>query len=226
MTNNVTGLSGSINTGALDGQGITGSTVQVIRNGLPINAFVTRQFLGFDKTTGLAQYTGDGDLLFYAGSPNPSTLLGFTTSVSYKKLTFTANMNGALGQLIYNNTLNNVINVGSINNGKNIALSVYENPVKESFANPVTASSRFLEKGDYFKLANATLAYNVGNIGKIFKGVSVYVTGQNLFVITGFTGFDPEVNVDKNVNGVPSVGIEYIPYPSARTVTFGVNFSL
>ena len=226
MTNNVSGLSGSINTGALDGQGITGSTVQVIRNGLPINAFVTRQFLGFDKTTGLAQYTGDGDLLFYAGSPNPSTLLGFTTSVSFKKLTFTANMNGALGQLIYNNTLNNVINVGSINNGKNIALSVYENPVKESFANPVTASSRFLEKGDYFKLANATLAYNVGNVGKIFKGVNVYVTGQNLLVFTGFTGFDPEVNVDKNVNGVPSVGIEYIPYPSARTVTFGVNFSL
>jgi len=215
-----------INTGALDGQGITGSTVQRIQDGYPINAFFTRRFLGFDKTTGLAQYEADGDLPFYIGSPNPKMLLGLTTTVGYKKLSFTANMNGAFGQLIYNNTLNNVINVGSINGGKNIALSVYENPVKESFANPVTASSRFLEKGDYLKLANATLSYNVGNVGKIFKGLNVYVTGQNLLVITKYTGFDPEVNVDKNVNGVPSVGIEYIPYPSARTVTFGVNFSL
>jgi iron complex outermembrane receptor protein len=60
----------------------------------------------------------------------------------------------------------------------------------------------------------------------MFKGLNVFVTGQNLFVITKFQGFDPEVNVDKNSNGVPSVGIEYIPYPTARTITFGVNFSL
>jgi iron complex outermembrane receptor protein len=66
----------------------------------------------------------------------------------------------------------------------------------------------------------------------------VYLNAQNLFVITKFTGFDPEVNVDKtnadynnngnpsNNNRVPSVGIEYTPYPSARTFTFGINFSL
>ena len=73
---------------------------------------------------------------------------------------------------------------------------------------------------------NATLSYSLGNVGKIFKGMNVYVTGQNLFVITDFTGFDPEVNTDKQVNGVPSVGIEYTPYPSARTFIFGLNFSL
>jgi TonB-dependent starch-binding outer membrane protein SusC len=135
-------------------------------------------------------------------------------------------MNGALGQVIYNNTLNNVINVGSINGGRNIAVSVYEDPVKESFSNPVTSSSRFIEKGDYLKLANATLSYNVGNLGRNLKNLNVFVTGQNLFVITKFSGFDPEVNVDKNSNGVPSVGIEYTPYPTARTITLGVNFSL
>ncbi len=226
IKNNVSGLAGSINTGALDGQGISGSTVQVIRSGLPINAFVTRDFLGFDKTTGLANYQKDGDVLYYKGSPNPETLLGISTTVRYKKLSLNAALNGAFGHLIYNNTLNNVINVGSINNGKNIALSVFQNPIKESFANPVTASSRFLEKGDYVKLTNATLSYSVGDIGKVFKGTNIYVTGQNLFVITNYSGFDPEVNVDKNVNGVPSVGIEYVPYPSARIVTFGINVSL
>lgn len=226
IKNNVSGLPSSINTGALDGQGISGSTVEVIRNNLPINSFVTRKFLGFDKASGLANYADGGDVLYYAGSPNPKTLVGFSTTLQYKKLSLTANMNGAFGQLIYNNTLNNVINVGSINNGKNIALSVFKDPIKESFANPVTASSRFLEKGDYLKLANATISYAVGNIGKTFRGVNVYVTGQNLLVITKYSGFDPEVNTDKGVNGVPSVGIEYIPYPSARTITFGVNISL
>ncbi|HZH97279.1 MAG TPA: SusC/RagA family TonB-linked outer membrane protein [Flavisolibacter sp.] len=226
ITNEVSGLSSSINTGSLDGQGISGTTVQVIRNGLPLNAFFTRRFLGIDKGTGLASYSDGGDLLYNVGNPNPNTLLGLSTTVRYKKLTLTANMNGAFGYQIYNNTLNNVINVGSINNGKNIAVSVFKDPIKESFANPVTASSRFLESGNYLKMTNATLSYALGNIGTSFRGISVYVTGQNLFVITKFTGFDPEVNVDKNINGVPSVAIEYIPYPSARTVTFGVNFSL
>lgn len=226
INNIVSGLSSSINTGALNGQGISGTTVQVIRNGLPINAFFTRQFLSIDKTGGLASYTDGGDVLYYVGNPNPKTLLGLSTTIRYKKLSFNASMNGAFGYKIYNNTLNNVINVGSINNGKNIAYSVFKDPIKESFANPVTASSRFLESGNYLKMTNATLSYGIGNIKNIFKGINVYVTGQNLFVITKFTGFDPEVNVDKNVNGVPSVAIEYIPYPSARTITFGVNFAL
>jgi iron complex outermembrane receptor protein len=134
-------------------------------------------------------------------------------------------MNGAFGQSIYNNTLNNVINVGSINGGRNIALSVFQDPVKESFANPVTSSSRFIEKGDYLKMSNATLSYTIGNLGNAVRGASIFVTGQNLFVITKFSGFDPEVNVDKSNNFVPSVGIEYQPYPTARTITFGVNFS-
>ena len=226
IQNVVKDLPASINTGSLNGQGISGSTVEVLRSGLPINAFVTRNFLGFDKSTGLATYEKDGDILFYAGSPNPKALIGMSTTVQYKKFSFTANFNGAFGHKIYNNTLNNVINVGSINNGKNIALSVYQDPIKESFANPVTASTRFLEKGNYVKLTNATISYAVGNIAKTFKGVNIYVTGQNLLVFTKYTGFDPEVNTDKNVRGIPSAGIEYVPYPSARTITFGLNVSL
>jgi TonB-dependent starch-binding outer membrane protein SusC len=223
IKNEVSGLPAPINTGGLHGQGISGTTVEVIKNGLPINAFFTRQFLGFDKATGLANYTDDGDVLYYVGNPNPKMTLGISTTVRFKKLSLIANMNGAFGHDIYNNTLNSVINVGSINNGKNIAVSVFKDPVKESFANPLTASSRFLEKGNYLKMANMTLSYAIGDIGKYVKGLNIYITGQNLFVLTDFTGFDPEVNVDKNLNGVPSTGIEYIPYPSARTFSFGIN---
>ena len=225
IKNSVTNLKSDITTGGLNGQGSSGATVEVLRNGLPINAFVTRRFTGFDKTSGTSIYP-DGDRTFFIGSPNPNALIGLNTTVNYKKLSLILNMNGAFGHLIYNETLNNVVNVGSINNGKNIALSVYKNPVQESFANPVTSSSRFLEKGDYLKLTNATISYAIGNIGKNFKGANLYITGQNLLVFTGYSGFDPEVNTDKNVNGVPSVGIEYLPYPSARTITIGINVSL
>ena len=222
VKNVVSAFSSSINTGALDGQGITGSTVEVIKNGLPINAFFTRQFLGLGKD-GFASYTDGGDVLYYVGNPNPKALLGISSTFRYKKLSLSANFNGAFGHKLYNNTLNSVINVGSISNGKNIALSILRDPVKESFANPLTASSRYLERGDYLKMTNATLSYNFGSFGKSIKGLSLYVTGQNLFVITKYSGFDPEVNTDKNVNGVPSTGIEYIPYPTSRTITFGIN---
>jgi TonB-linked SusC/RagA family outer membrane protein len=225
-TNKVDGLAAPIFTGELNGQGVSGTLVQTIQNGLPINAFFTRKFLGMDKATGLATYEDDGNTFFYVGNPNPKTVLGISTTLRYSKLSLTANLNGAFGQSIYNNTLNNTINVGNINGGRNIAVSVFKDPVKESFANPVTASSRFIEKGNYLKLANLSLNYALGNLGKTFKGANLFVTGQNLFVITDFSGFDPEVNVNKGANFVPSVGFEYQPYPSARTISFGLNFSL
>jgi iron complex outermembrane receptor protein len=97
---------------------------------------------------------------------------------------------------------------------------------KEALSNPITVSSRYLEKGNFMKMDNVTLSYKIGNIGKVIKGASVYLTGQNLFIITKYTGFDPEVNTDKNINGVTSLGIEYSPYPTARSILAGINFSL
>ncbi len=226
VSNTVSGLTFPILTGEINGQGISNTSVEVVQNGLPLYAYFTREYLGMDKATGFANYTDDGDRNYFVGNSLPKQLLGITTAVRYKMLTLTASANGAFGYKIYNNTLNSVINVGSINNGKNIAYSVFKDPVKEAFANPVKSSSRFLESGNYLKLASASLNYAFGKVGNIFNNASVYVTGQNLFVITKFTGFDPEVNVNKSLNGVPSSSIEYAPYPSARTITFGVNFSL
>jgi len=76
------------------------------------------------------------------------------------------------------------------------------------------------------KLGNATISYRVGNVGKFVKGLNVYLSGSNLFVISNYTGFDPEVNIDKNIGGIPSLGVDYIGYPTARSVTIGLNFSL
>jgi iron complex outermembrane receptor protein len=220
---------GAIETGGLSGQGISGATSQRLVSGQPINVYYLRQFEGIDKTTGQSKYklNPDGsEALEYSGSPNPKTVLGITTDVSYKKWMLAINMNGAYGHFLYNNTANSVLPVGNIIGGRNIAKSIIQGDAQESTSNPLAPSTRYLEKGNYLKMANATLSYRFGNIGKMFRNVIVSLTGQNLFIITKYTGFDPEVNVDKNVNGVPSLGIEYTPYPSARTVMLGVTFGL
>lgn len=226
IKNTVNGLDAPISTGALHGQGISGATVQQIANGQPINVFYTKQFLGINKTTGIADYADEGYVLYYLGNPNPKTILGISSSLSYKKWFFNLNFNGALGQELYNNTANTVLPIGNINGGRNIARELVKGDVQESLANFISPSSRYIENGSYVKLANATLQYNIGSIGRTFKNVFVYVSGQNLLVFTQFTGFDPEVNTDKQVGGVPSVGIEYTPYPSARSFQLGLNFNL
>ena len=186
---------------------------------------VTREYKGLDAQ-GFSMYTEDGFTYYYLGNPNPTTILGFNTNVRYKRISLTANFNGSLGQKIYNNTANSVLPLPNLGTGKNIQADLINSPIQESLANPIAASSRYIENGNYIKLANATIGYNIGNIGKNIKGLNIFVNGQNLFVITKYKGFDPEVNVDKSVNGVPSAGIEYVPYPTARTFNFGVNFSL
>jgi hypothetical protein len=116
--------------------------------------------------------------------------------------------------------------IANLGTGRNTETRLLNGSIQESLANPIAASSRYIEKGDYIKLANATISYNVGNLGNTIRGLNVFVNGQNLFTITKYKGFDPEVNVDKSRNGVPSLGIEYVSYPTARTFNFGVNFSL
>jgi TonB-dependent starch-binding outer membrane protein SusC len=219
---------GSIETGGLHGQGISGATSQRLVSGQPINVYYLRQFQGIDKSSGqsIIKLNPDGsDALDYSGSPNPKVVLGFTTDFTYKKWAAVINMNGAMGHYLYNNTLNSVIPIGNLGT-RNIAKSLIGGSVKENITNPISPSTRYLEKGDYMKLANASVSYRFGDIAKIFKGAVISLTAQNLFIITNFTGFDPEVNVDKNVNGVPSLGIEYIPYPTARTILLGITFSL
>ena len=109
-------------------------------------------------------------------------------------------------------------------NGKNVSAAAIGS--EEAINASVAATTRYLESGNYYKLRNATFSYAVGDIGKYIKNLNAFVSGTNIFVITDFTGFDPEVNIDKSNGGYPSRSIEYIPYPTPRIITFGLNFSL
>jgi iron complex outermembrane receptor protein len=53
----------------------------------------------------------------------------------------------------------------------------------------------------------------------------VFLSGQNLLLFTKYSGQDPEVNTNKQINGVPSFGVDYTAYPRAKTVTFGASIS-
>jgi iron complex outermembrane receptor protein len=214
------GKSPLILTGGLAGQGTSNAFSQAIANGQPINEYYLPIFSGFDKD-GIGIYSPTPE---YAGDPNPKAYLGFSSDLSYKKWTLNLGFHGSFGNYLYNNTLMSVLNISNIVGGRNFSAALVNSG--ESVANPISTSSRFMEKGDYVKLHNATLRYSFGNIGKSLKNFNVYISGNNLFVITKYKGFDPEVNVDHALNGVPSLGIDYIGFPTQRTILFGVNFSL
>ncbi len=235
LSNDVSGLPGFYETANLRGQGFSGVTGQHMVSGHPLNVWYLAKWRGIDESTGMSMYEAkDGHIgtdvdpasnKFYIHSPNPKTLLGITTNLSYKKFSLSANLNGAFGHYLFNNTYATVLGLSNLS-GKNISPRYFKPEWKESVSNSATPSDRYLEKADYVKLSNVTLSYNIGDIGKDFKNASVYVTGQNLHVFTNYKGFDPELNTDGSVDGIPSLGIEYIPYPSARTFLLGVRFSL
>ena len=235
LKNTVSGLPGFYETAALRGQGFSGVFGQRMVSGQPLNAWYLAKFAGLDPATGTSMYEGtDGTAStsvdpaqnkYYVASPNPKYLLGVSTDVSYKRFSAVVNMNGAFGHYLFNNTFATVLGINNLST-KNIAKDFFNKDIKEATSNSAAPSTRYLEKGDYMKMSNVSLSYRLGNIGKSIKNVNVSLTGQNLFVMTGYKGFDPEVNTDGSNGGIPSLGIEYIPYPSARTFLLGVNFSL
>ena len=88
-----------------------------------------------------------------------------------------------------------------------------------------TPTSRFLYKADYLKLRNLTIGYTLPakatQKAKI-QNVRFYISGGNLFTITPFPGYDPELTIDQMTGGAVEV---FTSMPSTRTYTFGVNLN-
>ncbi|MEM7105135.1 MAG: SusC/RagA family TonB-linked outer membrane protein [Bacteroidota bacterium] len=222
--NKVKNLGGLIiNTGAINGQGLTGAFVQRIAEDQPLYAFFLREFVGFSEDGSVQEYA-NGDVQEFTGdSPLPTWNVGLTNTLSYKDLSLSFFFTGQFGHSIYSNTGNAFFTAGSIAGGRNVTTDVIGNG--EARTNAPDVSTRFLEKGDFLRLQNVTLSYNIAPNSDYISNIGLFVTGQNLFVITGYSGQDPEVNVNKQIDGVPSFGIDYTAYPRVRTFTFGANIS-
>lgn len=208
-----------VETGSLSGQGMTGVRSQRFVEGQPLNVFYLLVFEGLDNE-GKSVYQ---DQKQYVGDPNPNQVLGISANLRYKNWDLVANLNGAFGHQVYNNTATSVLVASNPAKGRNTSpLYILDG---ESPDNALSASTRYLEDGDYLRLNNLTLGYTFDDAPLFFESLRLSLTGQNLFLITNYTGFDPEVNTNKSVDGVPSFGIDYVPYPNSRTFTFGLNVS-
>lgn len=153
----------------------------------------------------------------------PTSTLGFGVDMKYKNFDFNASMYGAFGHYIYNNTANALFFRSSFLVGRNVPVEYATTNQLQS--DPNSPSTRYLEKGDYLKLSNLTVGYTFSNINDLINSVRLFITGTNLITITDYSGFDPEVDTDKQLRGIPSAGMDYFSYPASRSVTFGVNVS-
>jgi len=204
--------------GKVNGQGLDGSYAQTFANGFPLFAWSVPVFQGFDGS-GFSSYAPGGNHL--ANSALPTFTAGLTNNFTYNNWSLSVFFNTSRGFYVYNNTANALFQKGSLKTGHNVTKEVASS--KESPLNPSTVSSRFLEKGDFIRLSNATLSYSFRFSKSLIKTLTANLSGQNLWLIAPYSGLDPEVNSNAPVNGVPSRGIDYLSYPKSRTVTIGIH---
>lgn len=220
-TNELQDFGGVLDAGTIYGQGLTGAYAQRLAGGYPLFSYHLRQFKGFDEN---GQPIGD-EQVFIGKSALPTWVTGLSLNARYHAFDFAMYFSGQFGHYIYNNTRNAFFTAGSINNARNVTPDVVTSG--EAGNAEASVSTRFLEKGDFLRAQNLMLGYTLPLEGKALKNFRVYFNAQNLFVITDYSGLDPEVSTspaDFNLlNGLPTAGIDYGAYPRPRTFTIGIN---
>lgn len=214
----------SILTGSASGQGLTGTQVQIITNDQPIGTFYGMVFEGFDAS-GKSIYKKDAEgneVKEYLGSALPELTYSLSTNLRFKSFDFSMFWYGTQGNKVYNNTANSLFVKGTLDKSSNVRADILTSIEDPSNSNAF--SSRFIEDGSFLRLSNLTLGYtfNTKSI-KWMNKLRIYGTGNNLLLLTKYQGFDPEINSDASINGIPSMGIDYSSFPKSTTFTLGVN---
>lgn len=221
-----------IPSGSATGAGLSSATINGYLNGHPIGSFYLLEHIGFDEN-GINKFrdvNGDGVIndkdRIVAGTALPNFQYNIFGDFSYKRFDLSFNFNGVSGNKVYDNTANVSFFKLRLARGLNTTPEAIAFP-EESINNPAPVSTRYLKEASYFRLNNLSIGYNVdlssAKIGKFVRDLRFSATGQNLFVITPYDGYDPEVNTDRTINGVSSFGIDYMSYPRARTIILGLN---
>ncbi|WP_373495918.1 SusC/RagA family TonB-linked outer membrane protein [Aquiflexum sp.] len=222
-------------TGAAQGSGQTGATINGYINNEPLGAFYMYQFDGINAETGQSIYrdvNGDGEILdndrTVVGSAIPKFIYGFYTNFKYKAFDLGLNFNGVSGNKIYNHTTMTLFSKALLAQSNNTTDFAVQYP-SESLTNANIVSTRYLENGSFLRLNNATVAYSLSpdkiGLSDTFQNIQFSITGQNLFVLTDYSGFDPEVNTGATSGGIQTFGIDRFTYPRARTFLIGLNLT-
>lgn len=223
-----------ITSGAAQGSGQTGATINGYINGEAIGAFYMKDFIGIgdDGLNEFRDVVEDGVSLdndrIVPGSALPDLLYAFYLNFNYKNFDLGFNFNGVSGNKIYNHTAMSLFNKGQLVNNLNTTDFAIAYP-NESVTNSNDVSTRYLEDGSFLRLNNASLGYTLDpaviGLGDLVSNIRFNLTGQNLFTITDYSGYDPEVNTGSEIDQIQTFGIDRYRYPSARTFMFGLNVS-
>jgi len=215
--NMVESLSGQYDFANVNGPGLSGAFAMRLQEGYSLFSYYMQEFSGYDS----AGQPIVGEKGFVGKSALPNLTGGLSTSINYKKWTMSAYFNGQFGHYVYNNTANAFFTAGAFKTTRNVLPGTLTSGEDLGASAPV--STRFLEKGDFVRLQNLSLAYDMPLSGEgVFKSMVFSVTGQNLFLMTDYSGLDPEVNSATGGN-LPSIGMDYGAYPNPTTITFGIN---
>jgi len=210
----------NIQTGDINGKGLSGAYAQAIRDGYSLGSFYMQTSDGFDAS-GHTIFLNEG-LLSMQGSALPKFNFGLTNNFTFGKWNASVFVNGVTGFYVYNNTANALFSKATLRGGGNVTYEVFNS--KEASDNPPAVTTQYLEKGNFVRLSNLSVGYTFALKGESkIKSLRLSLSGQNLVLITKYSGLDPEVNTNKARDGVPSVGIDYTSYPNPTTFTFGVN---
>ena len=202
--------------GVVSGAGAYGNT-QILQVGESIGSFYGQKFIGIEG----GKEIFESDERTVVGNALPDFILGLTNSFKYKNWDLSFILRSNLGVQVYNNTRAEMAQ-GSRLPGQNTNLEGAEFHAAGG-GGIVYSSSRWVENAAFLKLDNLTLGYNFKVTPKVVKSARVYVTAQNLFTITKYTGYSPEVNNISSDKDVKAIGIDYCSYPFARTFTIGLN---
>lgn len=217
--------------GAISGPGQSGVLANIYKSGYAAGSFYLIEHVGFDENGAEifkdqnddGAITGDDRVIIEGALPKFT--YGFNSQMSYKNFDFSFSIIGQSGGYLVNNTGLNALNINNLASDRNTATDYYN-----SGANPANSpqlSTLYLEKSDFLRLNTARLGYNfkIKNLNWL-QGLNLYVTGQNLFTITDYSGYDPLINSAKSSGGNQSLGIDYSSYPSARTFILGATLKL
>jgi iron complex outermembrane receptor protein len=213
--------------GSISGPGLSGVTANIYKNGYAAGSFFMLKHVGYDQNGKDIFYDKDGngiinaaDRVIFPGAI-PKFNYGFNSQLRYKTLDLSAAVIGQTGGYLFNNTALE-LNINNLSTDRNVLKKYVDD--KANLGNQVTVSSLYLEKSDFLRLSNLRLG-NTFTFKQIpwMQSLNIYVSAQNLFTITKYSGYDPMVNTEKNANGNQSLGVDYATYPSAKTFLLGAT---
>ena len=232
-------------TESLPGYYGTSMPTSIYRVGAAVGSFFGYRNKGIDPTTGNFTYDDinkDGKITaadrVIIGNALPKFTGGLTNTFNYKGFDLSVFVYWSYGNQVYNQTRAILERMSTYNNGNTNTLrrwtsantvtdvpkAMFNDPVVPGSLTNGEMSQRWVEDGSFIRLKNITLGYNLPASWMKKLGIGsarVYISGQNLLLITSYSGYDPESQNQSVKNS--QLGIDYATQPQPRTLMAGIN---